>query len=1085
MWKSSRRFEAPKRRSFGERLETRNLLSGSPLRLDSSAIDSSTHEAQAADSAAPALEFFRLAPLGSLTSASLDNRGSITEITKQADFTFFTEAGESISAIATPNDAGAILTVAYVEGPGTATAEGPGESVVLPIGNATTSGIATLRVTSNLPTDFSLDIYRNAILEASIIDSSPASPVNLAEAKLGVSGIHRYAALGSTSLAQSESTLFSEAFEVGNSSFRQSGLWHASDGRVNDGLEHHSGRGLYFGQSERTTRDLGTLTWDAELDTTNNSVWESMPSNREGTQWNFASTSNPGTSGPTSNLAGIREWYSFGPAATMNSLEEFSGDDGTEADASFELAFRPRDFSGTHVLFETGDNRDSVTMLLVDETLEIRVQDLDSASRSVFRSFVFDTENDVNQFHHIVVSVSPSRSTGESAVRFFVNGVEVGGPVSATRVLRDWSSEGAAGLGDANGDFADSDDTAVSAGFDGDIAFLRYYEGRLLGTSEVSAMYRNMTNGLDYVVGNYNTGQRAQGEAVSPTLNLFGASDYTLTFDTLIETEDSEEPFESVQVVVRNTFNQQEEVILDASEESLPFDTEGQWAQIEADLTPFAGQLIQVIFRFDSGDATDNNFEGWWIDNVAVTRSGTPMNDVDQYRVDLTEHAGRAVDIVLAGQAGADYSAQTLELWNADETELLATGSPNAGPGTRAKNYDLAIAGFHPPAPGAYVVRVTSNAQMADQVYGLLLSPGVVFDTEPNEESELLRHVGTMASSSMGYLRADAVQTYTDRNAFEANGESLSFEDFESGNVTNSGFKSFSGPLGQASNSAFPEGIVPGVSISSSRSGNLGLFGPEFFDQGDPGSKVVGPDEFAANTTVTFIEPVTAVGLDILANGQVSVRGHDEAGSLIFSSTIDAISTGTFFGATTTQPIHELRILEAQQTGEMIDNLTFGDARIAPSPDPDSIIVSLEAGDTATVRTDTPIDAAGNSPANTLIPQLNISGVGIELSDSGSGADGKNALISFTAPATGDYVIEVRAESGQGEYVFHVDGPTSICIPSVGDIDGDNEIGFSDFLILSGEFGASSPGIQADLDCDGSIGFSDFLILSGNFGRRV
>ena len=52
-----------------------------------------------------------------------------------------------------------------------------------------------------------------------------------------------------------------------------------------------------------------------------------------------------------------------------------------------------------------------------------------------------------------------------------------------------------------------------------------------------------------------------------------------------------------------------------------------------------------------------------------------------------------------------------------------------------------------------------------------------------------------------------------------------------------------------------------------------------------------------------------------------------------------------------------------------------------------------------------------------------------------------------------------------------------------GDIDGDGDVDFSDFLILSTNFGMSGTLSDGDLDNDGQIAFSDFLVLSANFGE--
>ena len=56
--------------------------------------------------------------------------------------------------------------------------------------------------------------------------------------------------------------------------------------------------------------------------------------------------------------------------------------------------------------------------------------------------------------------------------------------------------------------------------------------------------------------------------------------------------------------------------------------------------------------------------------------------------------------------------------------------------------------------------------------------------------------------------------------------------------------------------------------------------------------------------------------------------------------------------------------------------------------------------------------------------------------------------------------------------------------PLPGDIDGDGQVQFSDFVILSENFGMQvEPGTNGDIDGDGEVQFSDFVILSENFGR--
>ena len=56
----------------------------------------------------------------------------------------------------------------------------------------------------------------------------------------------------------------------------------------------------------------------------------------------------------------------------------------------------------------------------------------------------------------------------------------------------------------------------------------------------------------------------------------------------------------------------------------------------------------------------------------------------------------------------------------------------------------------------------------------------------------------------------------------------------------------------------------------------------------------------------------------------------------------------------------------------------------------------------------------------------------------------------------------------------------------LGDFDGDGNVGFTDFLILSANFGADvDEYVAGDANCDGAVAFDDFLVLSENFGQRL
>ncbi len=53
-----------------------------------------------------------------------------------------------------------------------------------------------------------------------------------------------------------------------------------------------------------------------------------------------------------------------------------------------------------------------------------------------------------------------------------------------------------------------------------------------------------------------------------------------------------------------------------------------------------------------------------------------------------------------------------------------------------------------------------------------------------------------------------------------------------------------------------------------------------------------------------------------------------------------------------------------------------------------------------------------------------------------------------------------------------------------GDLDGNGDVAFSDFLVLSANFGQDLPSYtDGNIDLEGGVAFSDFLTLSANFGQ--
>ena len=93
----------------------------------------------------------------------------------------------------------------------------------------------------------------------------------------------------------------------------------------------------------------------------------------------------------------------------------------------------------------------------------------------------------------------------------------------------------------------------------------------------------------------------------------------------------------------------------------------------------------------------------------------------------------------------------------------------------------------------------------------------------------------------------------------------------------------------------------------------------------------------------------------------------------------------------------------------------------------------------------------------------------------GMGQDGLETQVT-AGTLTGD---NVTAE------LTHDLPPQEFCVAHNGDIDGDGQVAFSDFLILSRNFGTAAAQSGGDIDCDGQVAFGDFLILSRNFGQST
>ena len=139
--------------------------------------------------------FERLDPLGGLIFRSENNNGSLADNSDQADFSFFAEAGQTISLAAEPTSA-VTLSVELVGVSGSISSPSAGDAVVMPPQNITSDGMYTIRVTADGGSDFTLEAFRNASLELQIGNTTDGTELNIDNSFITLSS-GRYGVIGS------------------------------------------------------------------------------------------------------------------------------------------------------------------------------------------------------------------------------------------------------------------------------------------------------------------------------------------------------------------------------------------------------------------------------------------------------------------------------------------------------------------------------------------------------------------------------------------------------------------------------------------------------------------------------------------------------------------------------------------------------------------------------------------------------------------------------------------------------------------------------------------------------------------------
>ncbi len=112
------------------------------------------------------------------------------------------------------------------------------------------------------------------------------------------------------------------------------------------------------------------------------------------------------------------------------------------------------------------------------------------------------------------------------------------------------------------------------------------------------------------------------GTAYSPAILLPGSSQITVSFRSIVRTENFEN-FDNLQAMVNSAQNLVGATLLGSTATNTII--EGNTYNLHSfDLTPFSGQTIYLAFNFDTGDAIENDYAGIRLDDVAVTADAVP-----------------------------------------------------------------------------------------------------------------------------------------------------------------------------------------------------------------------------------------------------------------------------------------------------------------------------------------------------------------------------------------------------------------------------------------------------------------------------
>ena len=196
--------------------------------------------------------------------------------------------------------------------------------------------------------------------------------------------------------------------------------------------------------------------------------------------------------------------------------------------------------------------------------------------------------------------------------------------------------------------------------------------------------------------GNYNVGLTS-GRVTSPVINLAGVSGAELSFSQVLRTEVST-AFDQAEVQISVdgvTFT----TVMSRANGLLP--NSSAWTNATFNLQSFLGQSIRIRFAFNTVDPGNNQFEGWYLDDVIVRTfynvanpdvklTGPPGTGASVAGVGDINNDGRPDLAVLRAGTGSDGRISFV-FGHASSSPFPATAAIDSLPGTSVitNNFDL------------------------------------------------------------------------------------------------------------------------------------------------------------------------------------------------------------------------------------------------------------------------------------------------------------------------------------------------------------------------------------------------------------